>query len=87
VSQDYRLSIFLYAVPIGGALVMALVLMGRYRPWIGALAGIAALAAVWFLRGEVASVPFHRLAAGAYLAAATGAALALSPMFRSGSRF
>jgi hypothetical protein len=85
VSRDYRLSLFLYAVPLCAALVLALVLAGRYRPWTGVLAGGVALVAVYFLRGEAASIPFHRLAAGAYLAVASGIGLALSPMFRLGS--
>ncbi|HKP97380.1 MAG TPA: hypothetical protein VJ385_16660 [Fibrobacteria bacterium] len=87
ISQDYRLSAFLYAVPVAAGLVLALVLAGRYRPWMGVLAGGAGLAAFWFLRGEAAAFPFHRLAAGAYLAAASGAGLALSPLWpASGSR-
>ncbi|MDB5048382.1 MAG: hypothetical protein JWO30_1453 [Fibrobacteres bacterium] len=87
VSRDYRLSIFLYAVPFCAGLVLALVAAGKYRPWMGALAGGVALIAVYFLRGEVAGFPFHRLAAGAYLAMAAGIGLAVSPLLRLGSRF
>jgi hypothetical protein len=87
VSHDYHLSIYLYAVPACAAVVILLVLIGRFRPWMGALAGAVALAAVYFLKGEVAAFPFHRLAAGAYLAAVAGIGLALSPVFRLGSRF
>jgi hypothetical protein len=87
VSRDYELSIFLYAVPVLAGLVLALVILGRYRPWMGFLAGATALAAFIFLRGEVRSFPFHRLASGSYVALATGAALALSPLLRIGSRF
>lgn len=86
VSRDYQLSIFLYAIPVLACLILVLVLIGKYRPWIGFLAGAAALAAFLFLRGEAQSFPFHRLASGSYLALATGAALALSPLLRLGSR-
>lgn len=86
VSRDYELSIFLYAIPVLAGLVLILVLIGKYRPWIGFLAGATALAAFLFLRGEVQSFPFHRLASGSYVALAAGAALALSPLLRLGSR-
>ncbi|MEO6098458.1 MAG: hypothetical protein ABIW76_23425 [Fibrobacteria bacterium] len=86
VSRDYELSVFLYAVPVLAGLVLLLVIIGRYRPWMGFLAGATALAAFFFLRGEVQSFPFHRLASGSYVALATGAALALSPLLRIGSR-
>jgi hypothetical protein len=87
VSRDYELSIFLYAVPAVAVLVLVLVVIGKYRPWMGFFAGATALAAFVFLRGEVQSFPFHRLASGSYMALATGAALALSPLLRIGSRF
>lgn len=87
VSRDYELSIFLYAIPVLAGLVLILVLLGKYRPWIGFLAGVTALAAFLFLRGEAQSFPFHRLAPGSYVALATGLALALSPLLRIGSRF
>jgi hypothetical protein len=87
VSRDYELSLFLYAVPAVAAIVLLLVLLGRYRPWMGFLAGATALAAFLFLRGEVQGFPFHRLASGSYVALATGAALAVSPLLRFGSRF
>ncbi len=86
VSRDYELSLFLYAIPVLAGLVLILVLIGKYRPWIGFLAGATALAAFVFLRGEVQNFPFHRLAPGSYVALATGAALALSPLLRLGSR-
>jgi hypothetical protein len=87
VSRDYELSMFLYAVPLLAGLVLILVLLGRYRPWIGFLAGATGLAAFLFLRGEVQTFPFHRLASGSYLALASGASLALSPLLRVGARF
>jgi hypothetical protein len=86
VSRDYELSLFLYAVPVMATLVVILVLIGKYRPWIGFLAGVTALGAFLFLRGEAQSFSFHRLASGSYLALATGAALALSPLLRLRSR-
>ena len=87
VSLDYHLSLFLYAVPFGAVLVLILVLLGRYRPWIGGVGGIAALVAVYFLHGEAAAIPFHHLARGAYLAAAVGAGLTISTLLRWGARF
>ena len=87
VSRDYELSIFLYAVPAAAAIILLLVLVGKYRPWMGFLAGSIALGAFVFLRGEVQSIPFHRLASGSYLALGAGAALAVSPLLRFGSRF
>jgi hypothetical protein len=44
------------------------------------------LAAVLFLRGEVSSFPFHRLAGGSYLALGSGLGLALSPLLRFTAR-
>lgn len=82
ISDDYRMSIFLYAVPAAAALVLILIGMKRYRPWIGALAGVAGVAAFLFLRGEIANLPFHRLAWGAYAAMGAGTGLAISPAFR-----
>lgn len=82
ISDDYHMSIFLYAVPLAAALVLILIGLRRYRPWIGALAGAAGLAAFWFLKGEVASLPFHRLAWGAYAALGAGAGLIASPAIR-----
>ncbi|GEM_PF-2829257 len=87
VSRDYELSVFLYAVPIVAGLVLVLVVLGKYRPWMGFLAGATALAAFIFLKGEVQSFPFHRLASGSYLALITGSGLAISPLLRIGSRF
>jgi hypothetical protein len=40
------------------------------------------LAAFFFLRGEVASLPFHRLAWGAYAAMGAGTGLVLAPAVR-----
>ena len=82
ISEDYRMSIFLYAVPSAAALVLILIGLRRYRPWIGALAGAAGLAAFFFLRGEIATLPFHRLAWGAYAAMGTGVGLVVSPAVR-----
>ncbi|MDB5104695.1 MAG: hypothetical protein JWP91_2384 [Fibrobacteres bacterium] len=87
VTRDYNLSLCLYAVPLVAGVILVLVLMGKYRPWMGALAGATGLAAFLFLRGEVESFPFHRMASGSYVALATGLALALSPLLRIGSRF
>ena len=87
VSRDYNLSLCLYAVPLLAGLVLLLVVLGKYRPWMGALAGATGLIAFWFLRGEIQTFPFHRMASGSYVALATGAALALSPLLRVGSRF
>jgi hypothetical protein len=67
VSLDYSLSLFLWAVPLCAGLVLALALLRRDRAWPGLLAGIAALAAFWFLRVELRSYPFQRLEEGAWL--------------------
>ena len=76
VSSDYRLSIWLYAIPIAAVLVLLLIGMKRYRPWMGILAGAGAVVAYFFLKGEVASFPFHKMASGARLALGTGSGLA-----------
>lgn len=86
LSLDYRMSLFLYAVPIAAAVVLALVLIGRYRAWAGILSGTLAVTACWFLKGEVARFPFHRLAQGAYLAAFSGTGLMLAPLIRLTSK-
>lgn len=83
ISENYRMSIFLYAVPLASALVLILIGMRRYRPWIGALAGASGVAAFLFLRGEVAALPFHRLAWGAYAAMGAGAGLLAAPAVKS----
>jgi hypothetical protein len=87
VSRDYDLALWLYAIPVVAGLVVLLVILGRYRPWVGLLAGAVGLGAFLFLRGEIGDIPFHRLASGSYLALASGAALALSTLLRIGSRF
>jgi hypothetical protein len=80
LSLDYRLSLFLWAVPVCAGLVLALILIRRYRPWAGFVAGAVGVVAFFFLRGEVAAFPFHRMAGGAYLALTAGAGLALTPI-------
>ena len=87
VSRDYDLALWLYAIPVVAGLVVLLVLLGRYRSWIGLTAGAVGLGCFLFLRSEVGDIPFHRLASGSYLAFASGAALALSPFLHMGSRF
>ena len=88
ISQDYRLAVFLYAIPACAGLILALLLARRYRAWMGLLAGGLTGAAFLFLRGEVAAMPFHRLGWGPYLALLSGAGLALFPLLRlvSGKR-
>jgi hypothetical protein len=86
VSLDYTLSAGLHAIPVLAGLVLFLILARKYRPWAGAAAGCLAVAAFVFLKGEMEGVPFHRLAAGAYLAAVSGTALALAAGFRQFSR-
>ena len=82
VSADYRLSIWLYAIPIAAVLVLLLIGMNRYRGWMGALAGAGAVVAYFFLKGEVASFPFHKMAAGANLALGTGTGLVVMGIWR-----
>jgi hypothetical protein len=82
LSQDYRLSWFLYAIPLGAALILAGLALGKYRAWMGFPAAILTVAAFLFLRGEVAAMPFQRLAWGPYLAMASGVGLALLPVLR-----
>ncbi len=82
VSADYRLSIFLWAVPIAAGLVLLAIALRRYRGWMGILAGCVAMAAFVYLKRELAGFPFHELAWGSYSALAAGAALSLSPFLR-----
>jgi hypothetical protein len=82
VSADYRLSVFLWAVPITAGCVLVALLLRRYRAWMAALAGAVAVVAFVFLRNEIAAFPFHRLAWGSYLAVSAGCGLLLSPLLR-----
>lgn len=82
VSVDYRLSLFLWAVPIAAGLVLLAIAIRRYRGWMGLAAGCVAVAAFIYLKRELAGFPFHELAWGAYAALAAGAALSLSPLLR-----
>jgi hypothetical protein len=82
VSADYRLSLFLWAVPIAAGLVLVAIAFGRYRGWMGLLAGCVAVIAFIYLQRELAGFPFHSLAWGAYAALSAGAALTLSPLLR-----
>jgi hypothetical protein len=77
ISQDYRLSLFLYAIPICAGLILAMLALGKYRAWMGLPAAIMTVAAFVFLRGEAAAMPFQELAWGPYLALASGVGLAL----------
>lgn len=86
ISLDYSLARGLPAIPTCALLVLVMVLLGKYRPWAGILTGAVAVAAFVFLKSEVAGFPFHSLAAGAYMALAAGAGLALSPLVRLFSR-
>jgi len=78
VSMNYTLSAGLPAIPILAGLVLFLILVRKYTPWAGVAAGGMAVAAFFFLNGVVQAFPFHRRAAGAYLAAVSGAGLALA---------
>ncbi len=82
ISQDYRLALFLYAIPVGAGSILALLALRRYRAWMGFLAGASTVGAFLFLRGEVAAMPFHRLGLGPYLAMIAGMGLALLPVIR-----
>lgn len=86
ISMNYTLSAGLHAIPILAGLILFLFLTRKYTPWAGAAAGCLAVIAFVFLKGEVEDFPFHRLAAGAYLAAASGAGLALAAGIRLFSR-
>ena len=82
VSTDYRLSLFLWAVPIAAGLVLIAIALGRYRSWIGLLAGCVAVASFFYLKRELAGFPFHHLAWGSYAALTAGVGLSLSPLLR-----
>lgn len=82
LSMDYDLALGLYAVPAGAALVLLLAAAGSYRPAAGLAAGLAAVAAFFFLQIEVAHFPFHHLAEGAYLSLGCGAGLLLSALLK-----
>jgi asparagine N-glycosylation enzyme membrane subunit Stt3 len=82
VSADYRLSAFLWAVPIAAALVLIAIALGRYRGWMGLLAGCVAATAFIYLKRELAGFPFHHLAWGSYVALMAGVGLSLSPLLR-----
>jgi hypothetical protein len=82
ISNDYSLSICLYVIPLGAMIILGLLFIRRYQAWVGFLAGVATLVAFLFLRGEVTNFPFHRLAAGAYLALTSGIGLTILPIYR-----
>jgi hypothetical protein len=86
ISADYRLSVFLWAVPIAAAGILIAIALRRYHNWMAAAAGGLAVAAFYFLRHEVAGFPFHRLAWGSYLALGLGIALLVSALGRILSR-
>ncbi len=83
VSSDYRLSLYLYAIPIAAGLLLLLIGFRKYRPWIGFAVGGLAVGAFWFLRAEVAAFPFHRMAVGSYVALASGIGLGAATVIRS----
>lgn len=92
VSLDYTLSIFLWAVPLAAALVLAACLLPRLRGglWPACLAGLAGLAgtaAFLFLHIELRSYPFQRLEEGAWVALAAGIGLLAVSAFRLGGAF
>jgi hypothetical protein len=82
ISNDYHLSLGLYAIPAVAILLLLLIAFRRYTAWAGLLAGAIALIGWYFLRGEVASFPFHRMAMGSYVALTAGCGLAASPLLR-----
>ena len=86
VSTDYRLSILLWGVPATAGCVLIAIGLKRYRAWMGLAAGATALVAFFFLKGEIAAFPFHRLAGGSYLAFAAGFGLAMAPIVRAAVR-
>jgi hypothetical protein len=85
LSRDYSLALYLYAIPIWAMVLLMLLFLRRYQAWAAFLAGAITVCAFIFLRGEVDNYPMHRLAAGAYLALASGLGLAVLPLFRLGS--
>jgi hypothetical protein len=86
ISADYRLSLFLWAVPIAAAGILIAIASRRYRNWMAAAAGGLAVVAFAFLRHEVEAFPFHTLAWGAYLALILGIALLACSLGRILSR-
>lgn len=86
VSTDYRLSVLLWAVPAAAGCVLAAIGLKRYRAWMGLAAGAIALGAFFFLKGELATFPFHHLAAGSWLAFASGFGLFMAPIVRAAAR-
>lgn len=86
ISTDYRLSLFLWAVPMAAAGILIAIALRRYRDWMSVAAGGLAVTAFFFLRHEVEGFPFHRLAWGSYLALALGIALVVSALGRILSR-
>ncbi len=85
LSRDYSLALYLYAIPIWALVILMLLFLRRFQAWAGFLAGAFSVGAFIFLRGEVDTYPLHRLAAGAYLALASGLGLAILPLFRLAS--
>jgi hypothetical protein len=86
ISADYRLSLFLWAVPLAAGCILMAIAFRRYRAWMAVLAGGLAVAAFFFLRHEIEGYPFHRLAWGSYLALTIGIALAMAPFLRMRAR-
>ena len=82
ISQDYDFAIYLYAIPLCAVTLLLLLFIRRYQGWMGCLAGTIAIAAYFFIRSEAASLPFHRLAGGPYLALVSGIGLVLLPSYR-----
>jgi hypothetical protein len=82
VSADYRLSLMLWAVPIAAGLVLIAIGLGRYRGWMGLLAGCVTVVSFIYLKRELSGFPFHHLAWGAYASLSAGVALSVSPLLR-----
>lgn len=93
VSLDYTLSLFLWAVPVAAALVLATCLWprpGRAQAWsalMAAVAGLAGITAFLFLRIELRSYPFQRLEHGAWVALIAGIGLLAVAGIRFGLAF
>lgn len=86
ISADYRLSLFLWAVPIAAAGILVAIALRRYRNWMAIAAGGLAVVSFCFLHHEIEGFPFHRLAWGSYLALTLGIALLASALGRILSR-
>ncbi len=82
VSTDYHLSLLLYIIPFGGLLLLVLIFMRRYQSWMGFVTGAITLFIFFFLKGEIESFAFHRLATGSFLTLGSGLGLALTPLYR-----